>query len=85
MAMHIEVMSSATYYKPEHYMVVSLQVVRSLLHFIMQVKDLPHTDISSSRSNMAYHWPPWRPRGPGTHPSPVLFQVATHIPLLVAL
>jgi hypothetical protein len=39
MAIHIQVMSSATYSRPEHYMVVSLQVVRFLLHFIMQVKD----------------------------------------------
>jgi len=38
MAMHKQVMSSATYSRPEHYMVVSLQVVRSLLHFIMQAK-----------------------------------------------
>jgi len=39
MAMNIEVTSSAIYSRPEHYMVVSLQVVRSLLHFIMQVKE----------------------------------------------
>jgi len=39
MAIHIQVMSSATYSKPEHYMVVILQVVRSLFHFIMQAKD----------------------------------------------
>ena len=39
MAMNIQVASSATYSRPEHYMVVSQQVVRSMLHFIMQVKE----------------------------------------------
>jgi len=39
MAMNIQVMSSATYSRPEHCIVVSQQVLRSLLHFIMQVKE----------------------------------------------
>jgi len=37
--MNIQVTSSATYCRPEHYTVVSQQVVRSLLQFIMQVKE----------------------------------------------
>ena len=38
MAMNIQVTSSATYCRPEHYMAVSKHVVWSLPHFIMQVK-----------------------------------------------
>jgi len=40
MAMNIQVTSSATYSRPEHYMVVSQQEVRSLLYFFMQVKEI---------------------------------------------
>ena len=35
--MNIQVTSSAIYSRPQHYTAVSQQVVRSLLHFIMQV------------------------------------------------
>ena len=57
-------------------------ILRSLMPLLvlLETEYWPHIDISSSRSDVPYIWPPWRPRGLGTHPSPVLFRVTTHYP-----